>query len=261
MLNFAPLRLCGKKYCIKKNNFMKKVLYSLLLLFSIGLSAQDSTNTSFKRWAVGYTVSPDYCYRILTSDGSANSIFIVSNRNGNEIPQYGITSGFNVCYFFKKHFSIETGINYSNSGYRTKDFSDFIYNGPPDPAIPTKIKFIYNYNYIDIPLKANVIIGKKKLRFIASAGIITNFLLFRKDIQIAEYSDGAIITSYPKPQTGFNFVNLTLLMSAGTDINLSEKFNLRIEPTYRYSLGIKNTSPVKENLWSAGLNLGLYFRF
>ena len=239
-----------------KMNFLK----ILLFLAPFGLSAQDSTSTKFKHWAIGFTISPDYCYRILTTDGSVSSKNIVSSRNENEQAQYGVTKGFNVCCFFKKYFSIETGINYSNSGYRTKDFSDFIYFGPPDPYIPTKTKSIYNYDCIDIPLKTNFIFGKKKLHFIASAGIITDFLLFRTETQTAEYSDGTIMTSNFKSQSGFNFVNLTLLLSAGADINLSKKFNLRIEPTYRYSLDIRDTSPIKEHLWSAGLNFGLYYR-
>ncbi|MES2397169.1 MAG: outer membrane beta-barrel protein [Bacteroidota bacterium] len=241
---------------------MKKVLFSFLLLISFGLSAQDSTNTTLKHWAIGYTVSPDYCYRTVTSDGSASMNNIVTFRNENEVPQFGITSGFNVAYFFTKHFSIETGINYSNRGYRTKYFSDFISpSGTPDPFIPTKINYIYNYNFIDIPLKINFVAGKKKLHFIASAGISANFLLFLKETRISEYSDGRKITSYPKPQTGFDFSDLTMLLSAGTDINLTNKLNLRIEPTFRYSLGIKQTSPIKEHLWSAGLSLGFYYRF
>src|ERR1035437_5020960 len=109
---------------------MKKTLYLFLFFIPISLSAQDSTYANFKHWAIGFTISPDYCYRKLTSDGSDGSQNVISQRNGNEIPQYGITSGLNVCYFFNKHFSIETGINYSNRGYRTKDFSDFIYSGP-----------------------------------------------------------------------------------------------------------------------------------
>lgn len=241
---------------------MKKVLYLFLFLIPICLSASDSTNTTFKRWGVGLTFSPDYCYRIITSDGSMSMNNIVTFRNENEVPQYGITSGFNVNYFFTKHFSIATGINYSNRGYRTKYFSDFISpSGIPDPLIPTKINYIYNYNFIEMPLKINFVAGKKKLRFIASAGISANFLLFLKETRIAEYSDGRTITSYPKPQTGFNFSDLTMLLSAGSDINLTNKLNLRIEPTYRYSLGIKQTSPIKEHLWSAGVNFGLYYKF
>lgn len=241
---------------------MKKTLYAFLFLFPIGLSAQDSTLKTLKHWNIGYTVSPDYCYRIVKSDGSVTMNNIVTFRNENEVPQFGITSGFNVGYFFTKHFTIETGINYSNRGYRTKYFSDFISpSGIPDPFIPTKINYIYNYNFIDIPLKINFVAGKKKLQFIASAGISTNFLLFLKETRIAEYSDGRKITSYPKPQTGFDFSDLTILLSAGTDINLTNKLNLRIEPTYRYSLGIKQTSPIKEHLWSAGLNFGLYLKF
>jgi len=237
-----------------------KLLKILLFLIPIGLSAQDSTNTKFKHWAVGYSVSPDYCFRILTSDGSASSKSIISLRNEHEVHQYGITSGFNVCYFFKKHFSIETGINYSNRGYRTKDFSDFTTNDPNDPLIPTKIKYIYNYNFIDIPLKANFILGKKKLRFIASAGINTNFLLFRTEITTAEYFDGSVVTNNYKSESGFHFVDFTALLSAGTDINLTKKFNLRLEPTYRYSLAPMRTSSIKEHLWSVGLNFGLYYK-
>jgi hypothetical protein len=240
---------------------MKKTLYLFLFLASYSLSAQDSTNTNFKHWAVGFTVSPDYCYRTLTSDGSVGSASVISLRNGSEQAQYGITSGFNVCYFFKKHFLIETGINYSDKSYSTKDFSDFIYSGPPDPSIPSKIKYIYDYNFIDIPLKINVILGKKKLRFIASAGVVSNILLFKKEIQIAEYSDVTSITSYPTPKTDLNFQGLTALISMGTDISLGKNFNLRIEPVCRYSLALFQTSPVKEHLWSAGLNMGLYYRF
>lgn len=223
----------------------------LLFLVPFGLSAQDTTNTKFKHWAVGYTISPDYCYRQLTSDGSASSKFIVSDRNVNEKAKYGITTGFNACYFFKKHFSLETGINYSNSGYQAKDFNTLL--APDGSTILVNITTAYNYNFIEMPIKANFILGSKKLRFIASAGIINDFFVNSTETQTTGNSSQTVSSA-----SGFGLIEF-IALSAGADIKLN-KFNLRIEPVCRYNLGLRESGPIKEHLWSAGLNFGLYYR-
>ena len=49
------------------------------------------------------------------------------------------------------------------------------------------------------------------------------------------------------------------MVSAGVDYKLNNKMHLCLEPACRYTLLTTRDFPVTERLWSAGLNVGIYF--
>ena len=78
-----------------------------------------------------------------------------------------------MTFHFSDLLGFETGVQFSNKGYKTKE-QDLVYIDP-DPSSPNKATITYSYQYIGIPLRAKVAFGKKKARFISSAGFMTNF--------------------------------------------------------------------------------------
>jgi len=166
----------------------------------------------------------------------------------------------------KKNIGIELGIQFSNKGYQANvenlTFGDLI-----DPRrgfvyttlLPTKVRFIYNYYYFDIPLKINYIFGKKKIRFITSAGLATNIFIKETLSSIIDYSDGTSEKYSQQSSDENNTVNLSPFVSAGIDYKLNERNNLRIEPTFRYGVLKINNYPISDYLWNAGLNISYYF--
>ena len=163
---------------------MKNLTLFLLTLTAFSSYGQDKTKETptadFKRVQIGINVSPDVCFRTLkNNDGSWSSDLVVDQRNKMETVKVGYTAGLNVCFNIKKFVGLETGIQYSNKGYQTKK-QDLIF-GQPDPSLPKQSKFVYDFHCIDIPVKANFTIGKKKVRFFTSVGVTTN--IFIKETQ------------------------------------------------------------------------------
>lgn len=230
----------------------------LFILLSFSSFAKDSTTVEFNRFALAIHASPDYCYRTLKVI-STNSITtsISEVRNKNEIPMLGYTAGADLSYFIKEQFAISLGVNYSLKGYINKSISLSDANG----NIIGNGYFKYNYNYIELPLKANFIVGKKKVRFLVGAAATCSFLLYQQTNSKYEYNDGTKVISKGKPNYIYNPFNLFLTGSIGVDIALGKKVGLKIEPSYSYGLFQTIDAPITEYLWGAGLNIGCYIGF
>ena len=82
-------------------------------------------------------------------------------------------------------FYLETGINYSNKGFRTKkiDLFGFI----PDPTGPTHLKGIDSHHYIEIPLLFNYSVGNRKIKFTSSIGLGIDYLITSTHKKIIYY--------------------------------------------------------------------------
>ncbi len=251
---------------------LKITAFFFLLLISTGLFAQDQQKSApaadFKKFQVGINVSPDYSFRVLkNNDGSAYSNDVIKSRNSYEVPKLSYTAGLDLTYNFKKHIGIEIGIQYSNKGYQTR-MQDLILGSMIDPRrgfaysttgpVPTQGKIIYNDYYLDIPLKANFTLGEKKIRFIVSAGIVTNIFLKETVTSVFDYQDGSHTRKTTASGYDYNQLDISPMISAGINWKLNNRSDLKIEPTFRYGVLKIIDAPVTGYLWSAGLNVGYY---
>lgn len=236
---------------------MKPLKIALLfLIFCFSATAKDSTTVEFKRFALGIHGSPDYCFRKLKAI-NPNIQPIIAYREETEFPAFGYTAGAELSFFIKKQFAISLGANFSQKAYQTELYTMVDNNGMP----LGKVKFRYTYNYIEIPFKANFILGKKKIHFIASAGVSSAFLLYQQTISKYEYIAGDLKeTKKGQPNYIYNPFNLFLNGSIGIDCQLGKKMGLKIEPTYNYGLLQTIDASITEKLWSAGLNIGCYIK-
>lgn len=237
---------------------IKPTLFFVLLTISV--FAKDSTTVDFKRFAIGIHASPEYCFRRLVNPiPTTISTLYLNNRNATEIPMIGYSAGVDFSVYIKKHFSVSLGAQYSQLGYSSKEKEITTYAHPEGGLGKSQTR--YNYNYIEIPLKANFIFGKKKIQFLASVGINSAFILYEQTVIKSEYYDGTKSTEKGLPNYINNPFNLFLNGSIGADIKLGKKMGLKIEPTFSYGVFQTNTNTLSEYLWSAGLNVGGYIRF
>ena len=123
----------------------------------------------------------------------------------------------------------------------------------------SQAKIIYNNIYLDIPVRAIFSLGEKRIHFVASVGVTTNILLKVTQTIVIEFSNGDTKYETNDQQYNFKSFNLSPIVSAGIDYKISNKINLRVEPTYRYgSLKIID-APIVAYLWTAGLNITGYY--
>ncbi|MFN8323469.1 MAG: outer membrane beta-barrel protein [Chitinophagales bacterium] len=168
----------------------------------------------------------------------------------------GYTAGLNVCFNIKKIVGLETGIQYSNKGYQTKK-QDLVF-GQPGSNLPIQSKFVYDFHCIDIPVKVNFTIGKKKVRFFTSVGLTTNIFIKEMLTSFWYYSNRTDKKTSP---AGYDYkkVNISLTISVGIDYKINDRMNLRVEPTFRYGVLKIIDTPVTGYLYSGGLNISYYF--
>ncbi len=235
---------------------MKK-FFLLLVMMPLMAYCQKTDTLKAKRFSIGLSYSPDYCYRFLASP---NSLFkgVVEVRNKLGIPTFGYTTGVNFAYRFNRRFTLEFGAMFSKHG-ENMNFMDLIYSAP-NPNDPIKAKVYYRYYYIGIPIKVDFDILTKRAKLYATAGISPNIFIMDKTITFYEYSDGTITEKSRIKDFAFSSLNLAAIAGIGFSYDFTKHFYIRVEPTFRCSIISINQEPVKDYLYSVGLNTGLYFK-
>lgn len=220
---------------------MKHLAFYFLIFISFNSFGQGKVDLN--KFQVGLSVSPDYSFTTI--------------HNYYEIPKVGLTAGLNAVYYFNKSVGLETGLHYSNKGYQTKMMDLFYFE--PEPTAPNQAKFIYNYDFIDIPLKANFSIGNKKTRFLTCVGVTTNVFLKETQTNIYVYGDRTEKETINPTDNSIRKVNLSPSLSFGIDYTLNDNSHIRVEPTFRCALFKMVDLESSGNLISAGLNFSYFF--
>jgi hypothetical protein len=223
-----------------------------LVFNAIGQSESNS------RFGIGMNFSSDIGYRNLKNeDGSSMNAYIINYREETEIPKFGFSIGMNVCYELNKHFALESGMRYSNKGYQTK-YIQFPTFQMPQPILQ-EVKFVFHYNYMDIPLRLNYTLGDGKIRFLGSFGMTTNVFLSHKQHTVKVYSDR---TEREIADVSHDFKRITIspTISTGLEYSLNEAMNFRVELIFMYGMTRIIDASVTAYLYNAGLNIGYYIR-
>ena len=236
-----------------------KELVILLVSIPFLANAQEAKRERDKNISLGFSFSPGYNYRSLkNNDGSSSSDLVIKQRDDIEKGKLGFTTGFDANIQINRKFEIQTGILYCDQGFRVPKRTTLFET--PAPGQPTHFKSKASFNYLGIPLKLNFFSGKGRIKFITGAGLAANFLLRESEVVTLFYADGS--EKQYDQTSGFDYdnFNLSLLISAGTEIKLNKNIFLRAVPTFRYGLTELIDQPVTEHLWNIGLDMGVYLR-
>ena len=175
-------------------------------------------------------------------------------------------------YNISKYFGIEVGLQYSSKGYANSNgYSNLVFADQIAPRngivysntgviVLTTSKLTYNHNYFDLPIRAILSFGHKRFQFITSLGVTTNILLTATQTNISENTNGSKQRNTNDQVFSFKVLNISPLISAGIDYRLSNKINIRIEPTLRYGILQIIDTPVTAYLWTTGLNMTCYYQ-
>lgn len=248
-----------------KNNETMKYILIIIVFANITLFGQDEIRK--RQFYIGGFASPDISYRLLLNNTGINASTVSNSRDSYEIPKFGYTLGVNAFYQLNSRIALTIGIEYSSKGERTKNL-DLNFGNQIDPrrgfttpwAVeqPTSIRFNHNVKYIDIPLRVEIYLSKKKIAPFISTGISTNIYLGEKITSINTYADGHKTKEGNSSTSPYNIVNPQFQIGAGLDIAM-KKTRLRIFPIYRISLSQVHIGSVNQYFYSCGLGLNYIF--
>lgn len=242
---------------------MKKLLllsFSLLSFKSFTQNENVKTNNQ-SRFKIGIITQSNFSYRrlFMTEKTEINN-FTIASRNQIEIPKFGYTLGVNIETKLTDKLFLETGIAYSNKGYRTKKLELFGFGSNSTKS--THIRGVYSHHYIEVPLLFNYSVGEKKIKFTSSIGLGVNYLvtsLLKKTIYYEDGSKESETNLMDDDLVKYNNLNLSPLLGIGMEYQITNNSKIKILPIFSYGLLKIIDAPISSNLWSTGIQLGYYF--
>jgi hypothetical protein len=236
---------------------MKRIIFLLFILLSAcELQAQDSIKST--KWSLGFSVSPDYTYRIVPNQ-NAPERSIYSSLNywiKDHVPKGGIHLTLLAGYKVSENFKIESGLNLFNNGFKTKPFNIITYGRDHTIVGIDTLQLKYNYYYLGIPVW---LIGRlncsKMLSFELGAGISMNCLTVRRTVPNEWGSNTKI--------DGFHAV---LMAKVGINYIIDKNLSLDIAPNFNYFITPVHDLYARDgnndlNLYTAGIEFGLKYNF
>jgi opacity protein-like surface antigen len=120
-----------------------------------------------------------------------------------------------------------------------------------------------NYTYLEIPLLFGYRYSFGKFSIFAKAGPSASFLVIRDIPNAGSPEEGARIINVNYQVPVRNTVNWQLMMGAGFDYKLADKFSFSLEPTFRFALKPEYKLPdgARGNTTSFGIRAGLNYNF
>jgi len=192
-------------------------------------------------------------------------------------PLLSYSGGIALGYDISKRLTIQTGLQYSYQ--QTTRRGDFMLEDSSGKLImlPNKVpydesqtlelknkSFAVNQSlqYVGIPVRAIVNVGKGAVRLIASGGVLANLLIKSSDLSNKTSSQDQNIQklspSQAKEPNLYAPVHLSALTSVGLEWRIAKKYSLQFEPNFRISLTSLTKSEVASSYpYSMGLSLTL----
>jgi len=239
---------------------LKKVIYILLMLLPTLTFAQDTTS----KFSIGILFAPNYSYRFISTDDNNSSVmYVIEVRNDTEIPKFGYTFGLTFDYSISEKLQLETGILFSDNGEQTKKLTLTFASQwdpqtgtiviQPSDSLPRFVSFKYNYYYFDIPLNVRYHVINKTIGIYITSGISTNIHITNRWVRKLYYDDEKVDKEASTTNYNFRKFNVSAQFGIGFNYKISSKFNVSIQPTFRYMIFSIWNAPIKQKFYSIGL--------
>lgn len=235
------------------------ILFLLLATFSAlgqGASTGIKPGRGCPRFSFGLTASPDLGYRLLNNNkGDSITGKLINIRNEYEIPVFAFSAGINARAGLLPFLALETGIRYSQYGYKMTGITVTNQVGEVIPGADATS--ITRFHYIAVPLSCVLSYGRERWRVLADAGLEFSYLLHENTLVSITYPDSTdrINLSWEYPFKRFN-----LFPFAGVACEYHfNKWLLSAGPVFRFGVINLSDTPVRTFLWSAGFRFGVYY--
>ncbi|OFX61670.1 MAG: hypothetical protein A2046_04565 [Bacteroidetes bacterium GWA2_30_7] len=241
----------------------------LLIIFIFFIAFLNSNLYGQKKVSFDFVLTSDFCFRSLKADAGI-PMDIAKSRNSIEKPKIAYKLGIAFNYNINR-FSVSLGLLFSKRTYKTLSQSNFLlpdqldplygYNNVPNNSSLSikKITFLFNYFCIDIPISIKYNLINKKYKFYVFSGLEPNLFISAYNKSIIKHSDGSKSKSSNKDLNDFNKINLSYFGGVGFQHVINDSFAIKVEPFFERNLFSIINAPIKEYLYSYGINLKLSY--
>ncbi len=249
--------------------------------------AKESSST--KKWNVAPNVAPVY-YSSIGSGSSIDAQFADNNKNG----QVNMSYGVHVSYAINKRFSVRSGVNKVDLSYNTKgigfspsavgqNLENVNYNATAGAILISDIGNVRNTDigsefsdlnrnaieqkqnvgllnqsiaYLEVPVEMKYALVDKKIGVNMIGGISTLFL------QGNEISIEAGDFETPIGEANnLNDVSFSGNIGIGVDYNISDQFEINLEPIFKYQFNAFNDNANNFKPYYFGVYTGVSIKF
>ncbi len=230
--------------------------------------------------------SPDFASYRLQDNVPGNNLDEANEIEKNELHEFSSTIGALVEYKATKHWSIRSGLSYSNTNitvapktiyaqpdnygsikYLLNTSSGYGYVLPSFSRNPVTGDSLYAFTsthslqYLGLPVVLKYTVTMGKFSFNAIAGTAVNYLIKGKvetSVEDGTNNEPEVVDNLQ----GLKKIYFNALAGVGIEYNLGKKIAVTFAPTYRFALNsINKEASVKSYPNSIGLSTGLRFTF
>lgn len=229
---------------------MKKHFLTFLVISPFLCFAQE-TEEQKSKLSIGLNFSSNSSYRVLQASGAFQSF--VDNRENIEHPAFGFNTGVGAQYLLFEKIEIDVAIQYARYSTAFDDVPLTMQNG----NFVGFGRLKYRFDYVELPIRINYRFVNENSFFYVSVGTTVGKFVKDNSLFYRTYQNGDNEkVSTTSGITSFNQRVHGIIGGIGYGYNLSERFNLRIEPLFRYTLTPLANAPVQQNNYSMGCQLG-----
>jgi len=227
-----------------------KIIHILILAFIvltrfISYSQNKETSKSSK-FSLGICQSFDLAYRFSSSYDN-KSIWMKEISDTIESSILTNSSAIKFQYDLNKKITLRTGIVYAQKGYQYKSGSLVGFD-----------LYKEHFSFIEVPVKVLYKFGQKKNIPYISIGTSAGYLIKSQAIYSLENSDKEVRMDLTSDLSKFQ---INGILGLGMSFSLDQKWNLISELNYSQALYSISTGPLKKQLFTAGINIGLFRYF
>ncbi|MDW5289046.1 hypothetical protein [Formosa sp. PL04] len=244
------------------------------------------TDQKTKKWAVQPNIAPVY-YSSTGKGSHLDDQFVNNSKSGEINTSYGVAVG----YALNNKFKIRSGVNNLKLSFNTNDVILLETLGYANTGMPSlkniaatnqtenlsffsssKVENLQsssfinsnenssdinqNISYFEVPLELEYSILNKRIGINLIGGFST-FILEGNRI----YSEGNNSRTYIGEATNINDVSFSTNFGIGFDYNFSDRFNINLEPTFKYQLNAFNNISGSFNPYIIGVYTGFSYKF
>ena len=226
---------------------LNRILFSSsILLNTLFSNAQTNIQENHSKISIGITQSIDFGYRFSSAFIKA-SIWMKNISDSIEKPTLANSSALKFQFDLNKKIILRTGIVFAQKGYQYKSGSLAGFD-----------LYKEHFSFIEVPFQVLYKFGQKKNIPYISIGTSAGYLIKSQAFYTLENSANEVKMDLT---TDFSKFQINGSLGLGMSFSLNQKWILISELNYSQALSSISSGPLKKQLFTAGINIGLFRYF